>query len=987
MSTICIYRRRDQNMPNIQLPICRGFDLQALLLGLGAALALAGCGSGSTGNNTTQSTVAQPFTLSMLRPSSNNAVPNGSPVTFGAQCSGGTPPYTYSWNFGDGGSTQNSSTGASLVTHGYTANGSYLVTASCVDAGGAKAPSPGGVPIRAAIPAPTVRGFSTSLASVQAGSPVDFSVVCMSPYASSFSYQWNFGDGISQTTTIPTASHTYATGNTYLVSASCTDTTNNVTSRATLTVAVSVPQPTINAGLALGGAVAIDWPASFTVGCSGVGGGTWSYVWDFGDGGAQQTTSVPAATHTYKTAGNYTASVSCNNGSATPGTSSTSVVVGASAPSLTLRAGQPGGAGYADQQGGLARFNHPYGLGVDAAGNLYAADRSNNVIRKIKPDGTVSTLAGSTSGPGYFDGLGAAARFTSPAGVAADASGNVYVADGSFTVRKIAPDGNVSTLAGSGVKSYANGAGTKAKFWDPQGVAIDAAGNVYVTDYEVVRKITAAGDVSTIAGSAGVPGSTDGTATARFNSPTGIAVDAAGIVYVADTQNSTVRRIDTSGNVTTLAGKAGYVGVADGTGANARFNHPTLLSVDGSGNVFVADSGNHTLRKIASGGVVSTLAGTAGSASFADGSGAAARFDSPAGVAVDAQGTIYVADSLNHAIRATTPQGSVTTLAGGQVAHPGSSDGNGELAAFWLPQGAAVDASGNLYIADGNHTIRKITPARDVTTIAGKFGIAGATDGAATTQALFNGPSGIAADAAGNVYVADTLNGTVRKITTGGTVSTLAGTALNFGSSDSNGPSANFSRPTGVAVDAAGNVYVSDAGTNRTIRMIDPAGNVTTIAGVAGASGSADGSGAAARFVNPLGIAIDAAGNLYVTDVVGAGNSSIRKISVSGGVGSVTTLTNQLGNEGNGVALPGATGLAVDAAGTVYVAHFGASAIRKVTPAGIVSTVIGTPYQFGFVPGSVPGVLNRPSGVAIFGGTLYIVNTNENSIAEVGGIP
>jgi len=325
--------------------------------------------------------------------------------------------------------------------------------------------------------------------------------------------------------------------------------------------------------------------------------------------------------------------------------------------------------------------------------------------------------------------------------------------------------------------------------------------------------------------------------------------------------------------VSTLAGQAGSKGSADGSGAAARFSVPYGIACDVAGNLYVADNGDSTIRKITPTGVVTTLAGKAGSSGSADGSGAAARFYSLFGVACDAAGNLYVTD-LGNTIRTITPTGLVSTLAG-TAGPPGSVDGSGSAARFDFPQGIAGDAAGNLYVADtGNNAIRKITPAGEVTTLAGKAGSSGSADGSGTA-ARFSVPAGIACDAAGNLYVAEIGNDTIRKITPAGEVTTLAGKAGSEGSADGSGAAARFNAPAGIACDTAGNLYVADSG-NDTIRKITPAGEVTTLAGKAGSSGSADGNGVAARFLNPGGIAGDAAGNLYVADT---GNDTIRKIT------------------------------------------------------------------------------------------------------------
>ena len=324
----------------------------------------------------------------------------------------------------------------------------------------------------------------------------------------------------------------------------------------------------------------------------------------------------------------------------------------------------------------------------------------------------------------------------------------------------------VTTLAGSaGNSGSTDGTGTAARFTDPADVTVDGAGNVYVSDTNdfTIRKITPAGTVTTLAGQAGARGSTDGTASAaRFNHPTGIAVDGAGNVYVADTDNETIRKITAAGVVTTVAGQAGRTGSADGTGTAAQFASPSDVNVDTAGNLYVADADNNTIRRITPAGVVTTFAGVAGASGSTDGTGAGARFSSPEGVTVDSAGNLYVADTNNQTIRKITPAGAVTTLAGA-VGLSGGADGPSSVARFQDPSDLTVDGVGNIYVADtDNHAIRKITPAGAVATVAGTVGTSGSSDGMGTAARFFY-PTGVAADAGGNVYLADTDNHTVRK--------------------------------------------------------------------------------------------------------------------------------------------------------------------------------------------------------------------------------
>jgi sugar lactone lactonase YvrE len=649
------------------------------------------------------------------------------------------------------------------------------------------------------------------------------------------------------------------------------------------------------------------------------------------------------------------------------------------------------GRGNADGTGPAARFLNPGGIAADTSGNLYVADTDNHTIRKITSSGTVTTLAGSTGVSGTNDGTGLAAKFNQPQGVVVDSLGNVYVADtGNHTIRKITAGGVVTTLAGSaGNPGSVNATGNSASFYQPEGIAVNASGTlIFVADTwnHLIRQVTSGGVVTTLAGSAGNPGSGNGTgAGASFYQPQGIAVDGAGIVYVGDTGNATIRMIEPSGLVTTLAGSPGVYGSANGTGAAAQFYQPMGVAVDGSGNVYVADSFNNTIRKVASGGVVTTLAGASGVYGSADGTGTSARFYAPQAVARIGT-TIYVADTGNGTIRQVSASGTTTTVAG--FASNGSADGPGGDAQFYWPQGAAVDASGNTYVGDTfNHTIRKITSAGTVTTLAGLAGNAGSSDGSGGS-ALFNGPEGLAVDSGANIYVADTGNSTVRKVTPGGAVTTLAGTAGVAGAADGNGTSAKFSGPQAVAVGSSGLVYVADT-QNHTIRQITTGGTVTTLAGVAGYPGNLDSAGVnngtnAARFSSPSGIAVDPAGNVFVADTA---NHTIRKVT-AGGV--VTTLAGSPGvwgyadgtNRNALFFLP--RGLTIDSVGNLFVVDSGNHLIRMLVPAGtnwVVSTVAGQPDVDGSADGTGSGAqFYYPGGIGLNNGVFGVADSGNSTI-------
>ncbi len=625
-----------------------------------------------------------------------------------------------------------------------------------------------------------------------------------------------------------------------------------------------------------------------------------------------------------------------------------------------------------DGTGENAQFYFPRGVATDDQGNLYVADSANNTIRKVTAEGTVTTYAGSAGEQGRTDGQGTIARFVDPYGITSDRNNNLYIADTSNNaVRKITPDGNVSTIAGN------------PHFLEPRGVAVDSAGNVFVADYgnDIVQKVSPNGTATHFAGTLGSPGNQDGTGTqARFRGLMGIAVDQADTIYVADTSNRVIRKITPTGVVTTFAG-SGMDGTEDGTGIAASFSEPRALAVDDLGNLYVTDYNAHTLRKITANGTVTTIAGAPRSAGSEDGAGSVARFYAPSGVAVDQERTLFVADTLNNTLRRVDASGTVTTLAG-LAGRTSSVDGTGPAARFEDPYALTADSDGNIYVADAtDHSIRKITAEGVVTTLAGLPGTFGDADGNGD-EARFNTPLGISVDSNGTVYVADTGNETIRKISVDGDVSTLAGSPGSTGARDGTGSFARFSGPYGVAVDTSFNVYVVEA-RGSTVRKITADGTVSTIAGTSGVNGMTDATGSAASFLVPFDIAVDSLGNLYICD---HGNHAIRKVAPDG---VVTTLA------GNGT--PGAqdgtgsearfkfpSGIAVDATGTVYVADNDNHAIRQITPEGVVTTIAGALGVTGSSDGTGTEArfFNAKDVTVDNSGNLYVADRGNHTIRK-----
>jgi sugar lactone lactonase YvrE len=399
---------------------------------------------------------------------------------------------------------------------------------------------------------------------------------------------------------------------TYILTATNTQGSFSASSMAQTTVTISaVPPPTITSfvssvpSLGVGGTVTLTPVFTPTDG---------SATATIDQGVGNVTSGVPVDSNPLSTSTTFTLTVTNQAGTAT-------AQVRVLAGNLALFAGSPTNPGYADGNGTAAKFDQPSGIATDTSGNIYVADSSNDVIREITPDGTVSTIAGRPGAPGSIDGTGSAAEFNSPYGVAVDTLGNVYVTDaGNGTIRVIAPGGVVTTLAGSpGIFGNTDGTGPLAQFGGLEAITVDAQQNLYVADSLNcnIRQITAAGVVTTVAGPSGqaqVCGSADGLGSAaRFSSPIGITLDSSSNLYVADQNNQTIREISPAGVVTTLAGTPGVRGSSDGIGAAASFRSPSGVVADANGNVYVADAQNYTIRKIAPGAIVTTIIGQAGS--------------------------------------------------------------------------------------------------------------------------------------------------------------------------------------------------------------------------------------------------------------------------------------------------------------------------------------------------------------------------------------
>ncbi len=696
-----------------------------------------------------------------------------------------------------------------------------------------------------------------------------------------------------------------------------------------------------------------------------------------------------------------------------------------------------GSLGSDDGVTSTANFNDPNGVAIDASGNIIITDGDNNRIRKISPEGMVSTIAGSSTG--FADGASATAQFDFPFGVAIDASGNIIVADRSnHRIRSISPEGMVRTVAGSGDIGSDNGASATAKFNLPSGIAIDASGNIIVVDNgnNLIRSISSDGTVTTIAG--GGSGFIDGpSATAGFNVPIGVAIDASGDIIVTDGNSNRIRSISSDGTVTTIAG-SGIPGSTDGASATAGFNVPAGVAIDASGNIIVVGISSNRIRSISPEGIVSTIAG--GSEGFADGVSSNAKFDSPVSVAIDATNNIIVVDRDNNLIRKFDRNNiAVAGTAGCDdigvhslelIVSDGTLTSSQSFDIAVLDDGSCGVIPASIMLSTTN-VVENIAPDSVIATISAtasnalgpfEFSIVGGRDSASfsisadnqlvidhspsvETQSSYEIIIGVsdnlhlatkrfeimvrsapvfisnpvtrtranslyqynlrASGAEGGRFVFDVASGTVLPswLAIGAVVSTLAGDG-SLGSDDGVTSTANFNGPNGVAIDASGNIIITDGDNNR-IRKISPEGMVSTIAG--SSTGFTDGASATAEFDGPTSVAIDASGNIIVAD---SGNDAIRRIATDGTVTTVSTFSTP-------------RGVTIDATSTIIVADGGSNRIHSISLGNIATIIAGS-----FV-GSTDGdrataKFNAPEDVAIdASGNIIVADRDNHRIRKI----
>jgi uncharacterized protein (TIGR03437 family) len=610
-----------------------------------------------------------------------------------------------------------------------------------------------------------------------------------------------------------------------------------------------------------------------------------------------------------------------------------------------IRIAGTGRAGYSGDGGPAltAQLRSPAGIAADASGNVFVADPDTHSVRKILPDGTITTYAGNgTAGYSGDGGPAATAQLNTPDGLVLDSVGNLYIADrNNHSVRVISLDGNIHTVAGRGSPGFSGdgGAAANAQLNSPEGISLDSAGNLYIADTvnDRIRMVAPDGTITTVAGTGNgnVFGDGGPALAAGLILPTGVAVDRAGNFYIADFGNSRIRVVS-AGKIATVAGSRGGAPLADQENAlSVVLNGPTGVAVDVSGNLYFTEGsigsgsglaqGDNRVWKVSPDSILTALAGT-GMASYSGdgGSAASAQLQGPTGVATDARGNVYVADTGNHRVRLITTDGVIRTIAG--TGEPGFSGDGGAAASAQLnsPTGVALDPSGELVIADsGNSRVRVISTDGTIRTLIGNGNSSYYGDGLSDLQASLNHPQGVVVSRNGDIFIADTRNNAIRKRGANGLMSTVAGTGP-AGFSGDGGPatSALLNAPTGVAVDGAGNVYLVDAG-NQRVRRVAANGVINTVAG---------------SLANPRSVATDASGNIFVTS---GGDRRVLLISVDGTPSPIAG-TGDCCYSGDGgpavnAALDGPWGLAVDASsGNVYVADAASSAVRALIPAGAV---------------------------------------------------
>jgi len=650
----------------------------------------------------------------------------------------------------------------------------------------------------------------------------------------------------------------------------------------------------------------------------------------------------------------------------------------------------------------LAPISRAIRIDIDGAGNLYLTDSDNSTIRKVTPQGVISTIAGKPELPGFSGDGGPAtnALLNFPIGVAVDGAGNIYICDNDNNrIRKItAATGVITTIAGNGMAGFGGDGGpaTAAQFSEPQNVAVDKNGNVYIADSgnARIRKVNASdGVISTVAGKGTVGFSGDGgpATEAQLNGANNISVDKDGNLIICDADNFRIRKVTAAdGKISTIVGSGSLGFDGDGGLATAaRVNVPTGAIVDQAGNLYFSDRGNHRVRKVAAGtGVITTVAGSGANGFNGEGLAAlASGLSFPTGLAIDPAGNLHIGDRDSRRVRklitaapsdstpptiaitAPTSSATFTTTSGALTLSGASSDNVGVFQVRWsndrggsgVALGTASWSVSNITLLAGLNNITvaawdangntaqaslavTFNASRIVTAFAGAGGPGDSGDGGPAISARLS-PFGLAVDASGNLLVSDDEAHRVRRITPGGAISAFAGAgALGASGDGAAAVNAAMNVPHDVVVDAAGNVYISDTNNHR-VRRVAPDGMITTYAGTGVPDFGGDGGPAAqARLVAPAGLALDSAGNLYIAD---SGNACVRKVTASTGVITTVAGNGLVGFSGDDGPATQATfklpfGVAVDKNGALFILDRRDNRIRRVGTDGVIKTIAGT---------------------------------------------
>lgn len=659
-----------------------------------------------------------------------------------------------------------------------------------------------------------------------------------------------------------------------------------------------------------------------------------------------------------------------------------------------------------------ATLNFPVSLAIDSFGNLYICDSLAHRIRRVTPDGLISTFAGTGKAGNSGDGGPAAsANLNAPSGIAFDGNGDLLIADtGNHEVRMVTPDGTITRIAGDGTRGSTGNDGPAliAELDSPGAVAVDSAQNIYVADTgnNWIRQIAPDGTMTRFAGrdtSTGSPfggGDPNVATNATLTSPSGVGVDQAGNVYIMEPSAARVRRVTTDGRIANYAGTGTTGSTGDGGVAKSANINVLGISIDRHNNLLIADGSSNRVRIVtAADGVIDTIAGN-GLASY-----------NPRGLAIR-NDVLYFSDGSSNRVRTfnlTTKQ--IGVVAGNGAASFAGDDGDALAAALNVPRGLAFDSSGRLYIADSaNHRVRRVGTDGKITTVAGN-GTATSTSNPTTdlspaTSTTLNEPDGVAVDSSGNLYIAERLGQRIRVVNTSGTINTVAGTGSGGAPDAETGIAVNqrVNGPQGVAVESGGTLLIVDSGNNR-IRRLFPDGTIVTVAGGASGFGGDGDVATSAKMRAPVAAGIDAAGNIFIADT---GNSVIRRVSPDGVIATVAGVGNASGAVSSGYngdgspatsyLLSGPSAIAARSDCSLMIADTTNQRVRQLWPAidyalttspsNLQVTVDGQPVTTPATVGLLPGTthhIDAPSPQSGPAGTRYLKISQAQDISVTCG--